>query len=169
MELLPGETVLFEGRPSWRAQMSHFVGWIPVALAPFVIAVILDANDVGTWLTVWQWFLITVVLLFIVVIVDVLRRYAIFYAVTNQRLRVRTGILSRSEQTARFDRVQNVDIRQSLMDRILHVGTVDFDTAGAGERSIDHFMFRGIADPQALVRIVAENSGLAGGRSPTGL
>lgn len=167
MDLLPGERVLFQGHPSWRSQLGHFALWIPVALAPFVVAVVLDANGVETGLPVWQWALVTVVLLFIVVIVDVIRRYAVFYAVTTQRLRVRTGILSRAEQTTRFDRIQNVDVRQSLMDRLLSVGTVDFDTAGAAEQP-DHFLFRGIADPQGLVRLVAENSDLSGGRSATG-
>lgn len=168
MDLLPGEHVLYQGRPSWRAQMSHFALWIPLALLPFIIAAILSANGWGTWLPVWQWFLISAVLVAVVVITDVVRRYATYYVVTDQRLRVRKGLLSRHEQTTRFDRVQNVDVRQSLLDRMLQVGEVDFDTAGAGEEAND-FRFIGIADPQRLVRIVAENSDLGGTRSPTGL
>jgi uncharacterized membrane protein YdbT with pleckstrin-like domain len=168
VDLLPGEHVLFEGHPSWRSKVSHFVAWTPLALLPFIVAVILDANDIGTWLSLWQWFLVSAVLVILVVAVDVIRRYATYYAVTTQRLRVRVGLLSRSEQTTRFDRIQNVDIRQSLMDRMLKVGTVDFDTAGASEGP-DQFKFRGIADPQSLVRIVAENSDLGGARSTTGL
>ena len=134
MELLPGEHVLYQGRPSWRAQISHFVRWVPLALVPFIVALILDLNGRGTGLPLWQWFLISAVLVFLVVVVDVIRRYATFYAVTNQRLRVRVGILSRSEQTTRFDR-----------------------------------RFRGIADPQRLVHIVAQNSTFGEGRSSTGL
>lgn len=168
MELLPGEHILYQGRPSWRAQISHFVRWVPLALLPFIVALILDLNGRGTGLPVWQWLLISAVLVFLVVVIDVIRRYATFYAITDQRLRVRVGILSRSEQTTRFDRIQNVDIRQSLMDRIMHVGQVDFDTAGSGEDQGD-FHFRGIADPQRLVRIVAENSTYGEGRSRTGL
>ena len=168
MDLLPGERVLYQGRPSWRAQMSHFAVWIPLALVPFIVAAILAANDIGTGLPVWQWFMVSLVLVVVVVILDVVRRYATFYAVTNQRLRVRRGLLSRHEQTTRFDRVQNVDIRQSLMDRLLQVGEVDFDTAGNGEDPND-FRFTGIADPQRLVRIVAENSDMGGARSSTGL
>jgi uncharacterized membrane protein YdbT with pleckstrin-like domain len=168
MDLLPGERVIFEGRPSWRSQISHFVKWLPVALAPFIVAVILDANDVDTWLPVWQWFMVSVVLVILVVAVDAIRRYSTYYAVTTQRLRVRIGLLSRNEQTTRFDRIQNVEIKQSLMDRMLQVGSVDFDTAGVGERP-DQFRFRGIADPQALVRLVAEHSDLGGARSTSGL
>lgn len=168
MDLLSGERILFQGRPSWRSQLSHFVVWVPVALAPFVIALILANYDVDTLLPVWQWFVISLILVGIVVVVDAVRRLATFYVVTNQRLRVRQGLLSRNEQTARFDRVQNVDVRQSLADRMLNVGLVDFDTAGAGGDP-NHLVFRGVHDPQSLVRVVAENSDLGHGRSGPGL
>lgn len=44
---------------------------------------------------------------------DTLRRYATFYSVTTQRLIVQRGILSRVEQTARFDRIQNVRVSRA--------------------------------------------------------
>jgi uncharacterized membrane protein YdbT with pleckstrin-like domain len=157
MELLQGERILWQGRPSWRSQLSFFVIWIPVALLPVIIAGLVRANDGDTGLPYWQWVLISLLLVVLVVAFDVLRRYATFYQVTNQRLRVRRGILARKEQTARFDRVQNVNISQSVMDRVMHVGAVDFDTAGTAEGS-SQFRFEGIADPQRLVRIVGENT-----------
>lgn len=168
MELLPGERILYEGRPSWRADLAHFIVWVPLALIPVVASVLLEWAGPGLLLPVWQWALISVVLVFMVVLVDVIRRYATYYAVTSQRLRVRTGLLSRQEQTTRFDRIQNVDVRQSLLDRLLRVGEVDFDTAGAGEVAGD-FRFRGIAEPHRLVHIVASNSDMGGARSSTGL
>ncbi|MEQ9093294.1 MAG: PH domain-containing protein [Miltoncostaeaceae bacterium] len=168
MDLLSGERILFQGHPSWRSQLSHFILWVPLALAPFLIAAILANYDIETLLPVWQWFVVSAILVGVVIVVDAVRRIATFYVVTNQRLRVRQGLLSRKEQTARFDRVQNVDVSQTLADRLLKVGTVDFDTAGAvGEPN--HLMFRGIHDPQSRVRIVAENSDLGGGRSGPGI
>ncbi len=157
MELLEGERVLWQGRPSWRGQLSYFVVWVPLALLPVIIAGILRANDQGTGLPYGQWLLISLLLVVLVVAYDVLRRYATFYQLTDQRLRVRQGLLSRHEQTARFDRIQNVNISQSLMDRVMRVGAVDFDTAGSAERA-SSFRFGGIADPQRLVRIVGENT-----------
>ena len=50
MELLQGERILWQGRPSWRAQLSFFVIWIPVALLPVIIAGIVRANDGDTGL-----------------------------------------------------------------------------------------------------------------------
>ena len=167
MELVEGERILWQGRPSWRAQISYFLVWIPLALLPVIIAGILEANDADTGLPYWQWLMISLVLVVVVVAYDVVRRYATLYVVTDQRLRVRHGILSRREQSARFERVQNVSVSQSLLDRLLRVGAVEFDTAGTDQSDAD-FRYRGIADPQNLVRIVAQNSH-ARGQTATGL
>ena len=63
--------------------------------------------------------------------------------------------------------MQNVSVTQSLMDRLLKVGAVEFDTAGTDQSDAD-FRFSGISDPQQLVRIVAESSHALRGTS-TGL
>jgi uncharacterized membrane protein YdbT with pleckstrin-like domain len=157
MELVEGERILWQGRPSWRAQISYFVVWIPLALVPVIIAGILRANDQDTGLPYWQWLLISLLLVVAVVVYDVVRRHSTLYLVTDQRLRVRRGILSRHEQSARFERVQNVEVSQSFMDRLLKVGAVEFDTAGS-DQSDAGFRYEGIADPQRLVHIVAQHS-----------
>lgn len=166
MELLADERILWQGRPSWRAHLSYYAVWIPVALLPVIIAGILRANDSGTGLPYWQWLMISLVLVVCVVGYDALQRYATLYVVTSQRLRLRRGILARREQTAHFHRVQNVNISQSLVDRLLHVGTVEFDTAGS-DVADSGFNYAGIADPQRLVGIVAEHSRAVQGESPT--
>lgn len=157
MELVHDEKILWQGRPSWRAHLSYLAVSIPLALLPLIIAGLLRANDVGTWLPYWQWLLISLVLVALVIAYNVLQRYSTFYLVSTHRLRVRRGILSRREQTARFERIQNVSISQTLLDRMLKVGAVQFDTAGtdSGDSNLD---FTGISDPQELVRIVAQYS-----------
>lgn len=169
MELLDGERILWQGRPSWRAHLSFYVVWIPLALLPAIIAGLLRANDRGTGLPFWQWLLISLILVAGVLGWDWLQRYATLYAVTTQRLRVRRGILARREQTARFERVQNVNISQSAVDRLMKVGTVEFDTAGSDVDDSD-FRYAGIGHPQVLVRIVAVYShNHPGGAGTTGL
>ena len=80
-----------------------------------------------------------------------LKRMATHYVVTTQRLRIRRGILAKKIQQTRIDRVQNVNTDQRLLDRILRVGTVDFDTAGTDDSD---FTFRGIANPDEVVAAV---------------
>ena len=73
------------------------------------------------------------------------------YLVSNQRLYIRRGMLSKREQQTRIDRVQNVNTEQSLRERMLRVGTVDFDTAGTDD---SEFRFVGIASPDEVVNAV---------------
>jgi uncharacterized membrane protein YdbT with pleckstrin-like domain len=86
-----------------------------------------------------------------VLVVGLVKRVETSYVVTTQRLRIRRGILSRHVQQTRLDRVQNVNTSQTLVERMLRVGTVDFDTAGTDD---SEFAFRGIADPDAVVAAV---------------
>ena len=63
----------------------------------------------------------------------------------------RDGILSRQLRQTRLERVQNVNASQSLGERVLRIGTVDFDTAGEADYD---FAFRGVSDPRGIVRTV---------------
>jgi uncharacterized membrane protein YdbT with pleckstrin-like domain len=61
------------------------------------------------------------------------------------------GILSRRVQQAQLSRVQNVNTSQSLPQRLLRIGSVDFDTAGTEDSD---FTFSGVADPDDVVSSV---------------
>jgi uncharacterized membrane protein YdbT with pleckstrin-like domain len=84
-------------------------------------------------------------------LIGFVRRAATHYTITDRRLYIRRGILSRSEQHTTIDRVQNVETTQSLLERLLRVGTVDFDTA-ATDGSV--FAFTGVASPKRVVAAV---------------
>jgi uncharacterized membrane protein YdbT with pleckstrin-like domain len=143
MELHPGEEVVFEGHPSWRALLSVYIGGVVAAAVVAVIVALAASTATGV--------VVGVVLFGVVLVVGFVKRMATTYLVTNQRLYIRRGILSKREQQTRIDRVQNVNTDQRLRDRILRVGTVDFDTAGTDD---SEFRFVGIANPSAVARAV---------------
>ena len=87
----------------------------------------------------------------LVILVGLIRRIATTYTITNRRLTIDVGLLSRDLHQTRLERVQNVNARQSLLERLLGVGSVDFDTAG--ESGFD-FTFAGVAHPHRIVRTV---------------
>jgi uncharacterized membrane protein YdbT with pleckstrin-like domain len=87
----------------------------------------------------------------LVVLVGFIRRISTVYTITNQRLRIKRGILAKRIQQTRIDRVQNVNTDQSLVDRMLRVGTVDFDTAGTDDSD---FTFAGVSNPSRVVEAV---------------
>jgi uncharacterized membrane protein YdbT with pleckstrin-like domain len=143
MDLHPGESIVFEGHPSWRALLSFYIGGIAGAL---VIAVIV-ALVATTVLAI----VVGAVLIAAVILFGLVKRTATDYMVSTQRLYIRRGILSKKVQQTRIDRVQNVNTDQSLRERLLRVGTVDFDTAGNDDSD---FRFIGIDNPSRVVTAV---------------
>ncbi|HWF75309.1 MAG TPA: PH domain-containing protein [Solirubrobacteraceae bacterium] len=144
------EQVLFHGHPSWRSILDLYVkGWLAtVALAVLVAGV----TDIAAGHIELGWVILAVaVSLATVVLAGFLRRRRTLYTITTQRLTIRTGLFSRAVQETRLDRIQNVHSRQSVLERILGVGTIDFDTAAGAEYN---FSFRGLDNPDQVVRTV---------------
>src|ERR671923_1537284 len=143
MDLHPGEEIVFEGRPVWRSIISFYLtGLIGAAVVGVIVGIAASAVlGVLAWL----------VLFALVLVVGFIRRVETRYTITNQRLRIQRGILSKSVQQTRIERVQNVNTHQSLFDRILRVGKVDFDTAGTDDSD---FTFFGVGSPHRVVEAV---------------
>jgi uncharacterized membrane protein YdbT with pleckstrin-like domain len=170
MELLAGEDLVWRGHPSWRAHLGWYVLGIIIALLPASGAGLLKSADKGTGLEYWQWILISLALVALVILIDTIKRLATTYSVTTRRLHIRRGILRRIDQSTHLDRVQNLNTRQTLLDRLLGVGAVDFDTAGT-EAAEASFSFAGVSRPLSLVHRVeevrAKSMGLTGDSTPT--
>ena len=152
MDLEPGETTIFEGHPSWRSILGFYIkGLVIVIIAGAIAAGVTKvANDEvqGSWIAV-----AAVVVLVAVVVIGYLKRIATTYTITTNRLVIRRGIISRAEQHSRVDRIQNVTTNQSVLERLLRVGTVEFDTA-AGED--DELKFSGASSPHDVVDAVRQ-------------
>jgi uncharacterized membrane protein YdbT with pleckstrin-like domain len=144
-----GETTVWQGHPSWKAMLVFYVKWTLLSLVPVAAWVILGA--VGRSFTVTWFVLATVVLLVLTYVVGWVRRKTTRYLVTDRRIQIRTGIATRRERTTHVDRVQNVNLNQSLVQRILGIGDIEWDTAGTEAADAD-FRFLGVDDPSALVR-----------------
>ncbi len=153
VELLQGEQILYRGQPSPRSSIAFFARWGTLALVPGVLATIIAANGWPTVLSVGDWWVITIVLLVLVIIRNTVVRHSMRFMVTTQRIIVRRGILSRTEQTTALARVQNITVRQTVVQRLLGVGDVEFDTAGGDPRDAD-FRFVGITGAHDVVRTV---------------
>ena len=150
MDLEPGEEVIFEGHPSWRSILGFYVkGLLAAVVAAAITAGITQlAEDEINWGIVTA---VALVLLALVLVAGYVRRLFTTYTISNHRLHIRRGIIARKEQQTQVSRVQNVNTSQSVLERILQVGTVDFDTAAGDDYQ---FAFRGVADPADVVESV---------------
>jgi uncharacterized membrane protein YdbT with pleckstrin-like domain len=98
------------------------------------------------------WVIVAVLAVFVVNLgIGIVRRLQTTYTVTTERLTIERGLMTRSLHETRLERVQNVNLRQSLLDRMLAVGTLDFDTAASAAYE---FAFVGVAEPKRLARTV---------------
>jgi uncharacterized membrane protein YdbT with pleckstrin-like domain len=146
----PGEEIFFHGHPSWRALFAFYgkglaLSILAGALAGVITAIAAGHVEVG-------WVIAAVLVVFVVgLAVAQITRLQTTYSITNQRLTIQTGLLSREMHETRLERVQNVNLRQSLPERLLRIGTVDFDTAAGAEYD---FSFRGVGEPRRIVRTV---------------
>jgi uncharacterized membrane protein YdbT with pleckstrin-like domain len=150
VETHQGERILFEGHPSWRSILGFYIkGLLLAAVAGGVTALVTKiADDEVKGSTVA---LVAIVVFALVLLIGFLRRISTTYSISNQRLNIRRGIIARKVQETRLERVQNVNTNQSVLQRILQVGTVDFDTAGSGDSD---FAFRGVAQPEKVMAAV---------------
>ena len=146
MDLRADERALYEGRPSWRALMTFYVGGILLAVTVVVVLGVL-IDEMGLAVA------IAAVIVALTLLIGFVRRVGTKYLLTTQRLRISRGIIRKDVQETRLDRVQNVNYSQGILDRMFGVGTVDFDTAGTDD---SEFRFEWINDPESVVRSVDE-------------
>jgi uncharacterized membrane protein YdbT with pleckstrin-like domain len=149
IDLHAGEEVIFEGHPSWRAMLAFYIqGLLAVLVLGAIVAGITALGDGVKWGLVAGAVVVAAALL---ILGGLVKRIATVYTITNQRLRIKRGILSKKVQQTRIDRVQNVNTDQSVLERVLRVGTVDFDTAGTDDSD---FTFSGVSSPGRVVEAV---------------
>ena len=148
LNLSPGEQVIFEGHPSWRAILGFYMKGVLVAIVLGVIAKLVDGNGSA--------FLVVLVVIALTVVIGFVKRVATTYTITNRRLNIKRGIISREIQETRLERVQNVNYRQSVYQRLMQIGDVDFDTAATDDYN---FVFTGVADPEDVVHSVDQATG----------
>jgi membrane protein YdbS with pleckstrin-like domain len=95
--LLEGETLLWQGRPTWRAWAgTTILGWV---LAPVVVGIV------------------------ILVMLGV-RKRSVSWMITNRRIETDVGWMSHQIDTLELWRVKDIEFRQGFWDRVFGVATV---------------------------------------------
>jgi uncharacterized membrane protein YdbT with pleckstrin-like domain len=152
LKLSPGEQVIFRGHPSWRAVLGFYVKWLiasvliaaGAAIATLIVDDVVNEPLVGA---------ILVIVVGLTLLGGFLKRITTTYTITNRRLNIRRGLISRQIQETRLERVQNVNYSQSVYQRVMQIGDVDFDTAAGDDYN---FIFAGVAEPEDVVHEVNE-------------
>jgi uncharacterized membrane protein YdbT with pleckstrin-like domain len=141
---------MFQGHPSWRSIIAFYIkGLFVVLIAAFVVGIVTNITGDGTDAGLVT--LVAVVGVAVMVLAGFIKRVTVHYTITTRRLHIKRGIISREIQETRLERVQNVNYDQSVLQRLLQVGDVDFDTAAGDDFN---FVFAGVANPDEVVERV---------------
>jgi uncharacterized membrane protein YdbT with pleckstrin-like domain len=143
VDLQPGEKVIYQGHPSWRAILGFYLKGTLIAAAVGVIVTLIDSTGLGL--------LAFAAIVGITILAGLIKRVATVYTITDRRLNIKRGIVARKVQETRLQRVQNVNYTQSVYERVMQIGDIDFDTAGTDDSD---FVFAGVAQPEQVVEQV---------------
>jgi uncharacterized membrane protein YdbT with pleckstrin-like domain len=150
-DLLPGEKLVLKTHQHWVVLVKSLV--IPVVL--LVIALIVDLTvKSGTGIPHFRTILtlVAVAIAGLWLIVVWIRWHATAYTLTDQRIKIETGVFGRSSKTIPIDRVQDCTTHQTLIGRMLGYGRVEVDAAGAqGAEVLDHMPHPGSFRDQVFV------------------
>jgi uncharacterized membrane protein YdbT with pleckstrin-like domain len=143
VDLQSGEKVIYEGHPSWRAILGYYLTGIAIGLVVGFIVKLADSTTTGV--------VIGAAIIGITILAGLIKRIATVYTITDRRLNIKRGIIARKVQETRIQRVQNVNFNQSVYERVMQIGNVEFTTAGTEE---SNFVFAGVGQPEQVVEQV---------------
>jgi uncharacterized membrane protein YdbT with pleckstrin-like domain len=157
-QLLPGENLVLKDHPHWIVVVKSLAA--PIVL--LIVAVIVDFTATNTGIENLRLIVtlgaIAIAILWLIVVW--IRWQSTSYTLTDQRIKIETGVFGRQSKMIPIDRVQDCTTRQSLIGRMLGYGRVEVDAAGAqGAEVLDHLPNPGIFRDQVFVQSEKRRTG----------
>ena|SRR5438105_2506905 len=147
-DLLPGENLILRLHQHWIFVLKSVL--IPIAL--LILVAIGDFTFItGSAVTIATLAVVAIALLWLIVVW--IRWQSVAYTLTDQRIKIESGVFGRQSKMIPIDRVQDCTTRQSLLGRILGYGRVEVDAAGAqGAEVLVHLPRPGVFRDQVFVQ-----------------
>ncbi len=147
-------------------------GW--KVFAAFVAAIGYQAaenlRDLGEWVGPGRMWLVVLGVLVLVAVVgfvySALAWRVTRFAVTDEAVHLRTGLLFRQQRQARLDRLQAVDVVQPLLARLLGLAQLNLEVAGGTGSAVQLAFLREPDAEQLRAQILALSAGLRPDRAP---
>jgi uncharacterized membrane protein YdbT with pleckstrin-like domain len=164
-DLLPGENLILRAHQHWIVLVKSLL--VPVAL--LIIVAILDLA-VTAGVIYQNRLLVTLAAVAIAglwLIVVWIRWQSTAYTLTDQRIKIETGVFGRSSKIIPIDRIQDCSTKQSLFGRMVGYGRVEVDAAGAqGAEVLDHLPNPGEFRDQVFVQSERRRGGAPSSAAP---
>ena len=150
-QLLPGENLILKLHQHWIFVAKSLL--IPIALLLLVVVadIVLGSTSATNVRFPLTLAIVAIALLWLIIVW--IRWQSIVYTLTDQRIKLETGVFSRSEKIIPIDRIQDCTTRQSLLGRVLGYGRVEVDAAGAqGAEVLEHLPRPGVFRDHVFVQ-----------------
>jgi uncharacterized membrane protein YdbT with pleckstrin-like domain len=148
--------MLYQSRPTWRYQWSA-VASIAAMLAVVVLAQVYGAVHLGARVMHLVMAAAGAVALYSLLLA-IYRRLSWRYLIDEHNIESYHGVLARRVHSIRAGDLRNVNVNQSVMQRLLGVGDVEFSSAAGGDVEV---VFFGVADPMAVKALAQRLQGTA--------
>ena len=135
LQLSPNERIIQVLRPSWR---TFYVWYIFVFLLCSAMSAS-GSNDL----------IFFVIVMVAIGIIMMRARYQFF--ITNQRVLMRVGLITRNTNEMSIRHIRGMNVRQNLVERLLGFGRVEIISAADGGAEV---IFTGISNPQGTKEII---------------
>ena len=139
------EEVYFEGSPLLRAELGKLVVFALVA-AILIAIPILDAKFHWFPLPLWVW-PVALVLAAIALLIPIMMIRSIRYRITNYRIDLERGIVSKNIDTLELWHVEDIKFHQGLIDRIINTGDI---TVLSHDDTTPRLELSGVPNPRPL-------------------
>ncbi len=82
----------------------------------------------------WKIVFGTVGFVTITIAISIIRYLFFRYQITNDSILIRDGVIKKTQLDIKFDRVQAINTKQNVLDRVFDLVTVKIDTAGSSKQ-----------------------------------
>jgi len=133
--LQPGEKVLYSTNAHWIFYFPAIVAWI-VALALLIVSVTVGAGIPSLVLGCWAAAAVAAIAALYWTIKGWFHRLTTETDVTDRRVVHKTGFIKRRTFEIALDKIESVDVDQTILGRILNYGDVTIMGVGEGRQRI---------------------------------
>ncbi len=136
------ETMNYIARPAWLNQWWQ-IGIMLLMPVVFVLAY-LKGDQYFSAPNLRVVLVVCVAVFVYLIAVVIYRRYSWAYTINGETIESREGLIARKVKSIRIQDLRNINVNQSLWQRIVGVGDVEFSSAGGSGIEVT---FRGVSDP----------------------
>jgi uncharacterized membrane protein YdbT with pleckstrin-like domain len=155
------EETVWHGSPSWTLLIGRIAGLVVCAIAiplcAYLVAPASDDPQARADLVAIGW-IITSVAVFvfaIAIVAGMLKLRSTKYTLTNQRLLIETGLVSKRLDEIDMRLIDDSRFDQSVVHRLLGIGNV---TVISSDKNTPVYVLHGVADPRAVREMIRSHS-----------